>query len=109
MSPPGDDERRPVRSGETSSRLASQSQCDTNLGRSASRHGDDINVYAVAYFVVGTRGRCRLVLIVARCCFCGRAHAHNAPTDFLAGRRKASCHLGRYVVHVGAVEGAVAA
>lgn len=108
MSPPGNDERRPVRSGGSSSRLASQSQCDTNLGRSASRT-DDVNVYAVAYFIVGTRGRCRLVLIVARCCFCGRAHAHNAPTDFLAGRRKASCHLGRYVVHVGAVEGAVAA
>ncbi len=70
---------------------------------------DTLNVFAHGYYVVGTRGRCRLVLVVARCPWCGRPHAHNARPDFLTGNRLAACHGGRYVVHVGTLEGELAA
>jgi hypothetical protein len=70
---------------------------------------DTLNVFAHGYYVVGTRGRCRLVLVVARCPWCGRPHAHNGKPDFITGKRTASCHEGRYVVHLGTVAGSVAA
>jgi hypothetical protein len=68
-----------------------------------------LNVWAHGYLVVGTRGRCRLVLVVADCPWCHRPHAHTGKTDFINGKRTAACHEGRYVVHVGTVEGEVAA
>lgn len=70
-----------------------------------------IHVWAHGYLVVGTRGRSRLVMIVARCPFrpCGRPHVHNGSPSFTVGKRTASCHSGTYVVHLGAVEGGVAA
>lgn len=68
-----------------------------------------VQVWAHGYLVVGTRGLCRLVLVVARCPFCCRPHAHNGKPDFAIGKRRASCHEGRYVVHLGTVEGSVAA
>ena len=79
------------------------------LRQPANRHADPVNVWAHGYLVVGTRGRCRLVLVVACCPFCHRPHAHNGRPDFLTGKRAAACHEGRYVVHVGTVEGDVAA
>lgn len=68
-----------------------------------------LNVWAHAYLVVGWRGRCRMVLVVACCPYCKRPHSHTGKPDFLTGRRTASCHQGRYLVHVGTVEGEVAA
>lgn len=72
------------------------------------RHADRIFVWAHTYLVVGTRGRCRLVMVVPDCPWCHRPHAHNGKPDFISGRRTASCHEGRYVVLVGTVEGEVA-
>jgi hypothetical protein len=77
--------------------------------QNAARRAAPINVWAHGYLVVGTRGRCRLVLVVPACVFCGRPHAHNGRPDFITGKRTASCHEGRYVVHVGTVAGEVAA
>ncbi len=70
-----------------------------------------IHVWAHGYLVVGTRGRCRLVMIVARCPFrgCGRPHVHNGKPTFTSGKRTASCHRGTYVVLLGTVEGEGAA
>ncbi len=64
-------------------------------------------VVATYYEVVGTRGRRRVVLLVP-CPWCGYQHLHSAKGTFIAGRRTASSHLGRYEVHVGAMEGAAA-
>lgn len=68
-----------------------------------------LNVFAHGYLVVGTRGRCRLVLVVASCPYCHRPHAHNGRPDFATGKRQASCHEGRYIVHVGTIAGEEAA
>ncbi len=106
---PGDDERRPWQGAGSSSRLAGQEQRTTGSVRNGAGGAAPINVWAHAYLVVGTRGRCRLVLVVPSCVFCGRPHAHNGRPDFTAGKRTASCHEGRYVVHLGTVAGEVAA
>jgi len=79
------------------------------LRQNSTRRAEPVNVWAHAYLVVGTRGRCRLVLVVPSCVFCGRPHAHNGRPDFLVGKRTASCRAGRYVVHLGTVAGEVAA
>ncbi len=76
----------------------------------ATRRTDPLHVFAHGYLVVGTRGRCRLVMIVPRCPFCqGRPHVHNGKPSFQQGTRTASCHGGSYVVHLGTIEGEVAA
>ncbi len=61
------------------------------------------------YYVVGTRGRCRLVLLVPACTYCARPHSHTAKADAATFRRTASCHLGRYELYVGFIEREVAA
>lgn len=59
-----------------------------------------VHVWATPHLILGTRGRLRLVLIVERCSFrCGRSHVHSGGVDFTAGRRKAGCGRGSYVVH----------
>lgn len=63
-------------------------------------------VIAHAYYVVGTRGRCRVVLLVTRCPWCSRPHAHNGKPDAAIFRRLASCHGGSYELLVSSVEGA---
>ncbi len=63
----------------------------------APRRADRLFVWAHAYLVVGTRGRCRMVLVVAH------------KPDFVSGKRQASCREGRYFVLVGTVAGEVAA
>lgn len=69
------------------------------------RGSDPQHVVATAYIVTGTRGRQRLVLLVA-CDRCGSCHTHTAKPWFRTGWRKPACHLGpRYLVHVAAVEG----
>lgn len=105
------DERRPGQGGESSNVTTARvcQQGTTAIGQDADRRAEPINVWAHAYIIVGTRGRCRLVLIVAHCPFCRRPHSHNGRPDFLMGQRTASCHAGRYVVHLGTVEGQVAA
>ncbi len=81
-----------------------------NVRQNATRRTDPLHVFAHGYLVVGTRGRCRLVMIVPRCPFCqGRPHVHNGKPSFQQGTRTASCHGGSYVVHLGTIEGEVAA
>jgi hypothetical protein len=84
-------------------------QRTTPVGQNATRRADLINVWAHGYLVVGTRGRCRLVMVVPSCVFCRRPHQHSGKPDFLSGKRTAACYEGRYVVHLGTVEGEVAA
>lgn len=60
-------------------------------------------VSADAYLVVGVRGRLRAVLLV-RCPYCSAVHQHGAAATFSSGRRQASCHGGRYVVHAAVLE-----
>jgi hypothetical protein len=60
---------------------------------------------ATVYRVVGTRGRARSVIVVGSCPWCSRPHVHSGKPDFESGKRTASCHAGRYLVHVGALEG----
>lgn len=103
MSPPND-ERRPGEGGGSSDRLGSRSK-DTPVGRP----GTAWHAVAHADLVVGTRGRTRLVLVVGSCPMCHHAHSHNAAPDFLVGKRKAACGLGRYTVHVSYREGRWAA
>ncbi len=62
-------------------------------------------VIAHAYYV-GVRGRCGVVLIVPWCSYCGRSHRHNGKPGATSFRRLASCHGGRYQLHVGVIEGA---
>ncbi len=51
-----------------------------------------------------------MVMVVARCPFCGgRPHVHNGKPTFTVGKRTASCHGGRYVVHLDTIAGQVAA
>lgn len=66
-----------------------------------------LQVWAQVFYVVGTRGRLRCVLLV-RCGFCRAMHQHTAKADFINGQRKASCGQGRYLVHA-APPGEVAA
>ena len=73
------------------------------------RRAEPVNVWAHGYFTVGTRGRLALTMIVTGCVFCGRAHRHNGRPDFISGKRTASCGHGRYVVHLGTLEGCEAA
>ncbi len=81
-----------------------------SIRQNATRRTDPLHVFAHGYLVVGTRGRCRLVMIVPRCPFCqGRPHVHNGKPSFQQGTRTASCRGGTYVVHLGTVEGAVTA
>ncbi len=79
------------------------------VGQNATRRTDLVNVWAHIYLAVGTRGRCRSVIIVPSCFYCGRPHVHSGKPDFTVGKRQASCHEGRYIVHAGTVEGEVAA
>jgi hypothetical protein len=113
---PGDDDRRlPAgerRIGErTGERLAGQLHSTPTDRQDASRRAEPLNVWAHGVLAVGTRGRCRLVLIVPRCPYCPghRPHVHNAPPTFTSGKRTASCRGGKYVVHVGTLEGGLAA
>ncbi len=64
---------------------------------------------ATVYRVRGVRGRLRSVLVVATCPWCRCSHVHTGKPDFLVGKRTASCHGGRYLVHTGVLEGEVAA
>lgn len=58
------------------------------------------HAWATPYLVMGTRSRLRLVLVVQRSAFgCGRSHVHSGKPDFTAGKRKAGCGGGTYVVH----------
>lgn len=109
MSPPTA-QRRPL-AGAAKVLLTDEAETETTPAdrRNAARRAEPVNVWAHAYLVVGTRGRCRLVMVVPSCVFCGRPHAHNARPDFLVGKRTAACHEGRYVVHVGTVAGERAA
>jgi hypothetical protein len=84
------------------------SQGTPTTRQDGARRAEPVNVWAHAYLVVGTRGRCRLVLVVPSCVFCGRPHAHNGKPDFTTGKRTASCREGRYVLHLGTVEGVAA-
>lgn len=107
---PGDDESRPVvGSGNSSSSLSGLTQSTERTGNLPTRRTEPVNVWAYGYLVVGTRGRLALTMIVLRCVFCGRPHRHNGRPDFASGRRTASCGRGRYVVHLGTLEGQVAA
>jgi hypothetical protein len=74
-------------------------------GTAQDRQDEVWHAVAVVYRVVGTRGRPRSVIVVCRCPWCGRPHVHSGKPDFTAGKRTASCHGGRYLVHTGALEG----
>lgn len=71
--------------------------------------GAEWHAMATVYRVVGVRGRLRSVIVVNRCPWCSRAHTHTGKPDFTAGKRTASCHGGRYLVHAGVVDGELAA
>ena len=105
---PRTDERRPVRDGESTSGLARPSQFGTVVCDDAVRRAQVTYVWAHAYLVVGTRGRCRMVLVIPACPYCRRPHVHSGGPDFVSGKRTASCHEGAYFVLVGTVEGQVA-
>ncbi len=81
----------------------------TGHGQDASRRAEPINVWAAAYYTVGTRGRVALTMVVLSCVFCSRAHRHNGKPDFISGKRTASCGRGSYRVHLGTIEGEGAA
>ncbi len=104
------DERRPGQGGGSSSGLARHPHTTDDVRQNATRRTDPLHVFAHGYLVVGTRGRCRLVMIVPRCPYCqGRPHVHNGKPSFQQGTRTASCHGGSYVVHLDTVEGEVTA
>lgn len=63
------------------------------------------HAFATVYRVVGTRGRRRSVIVVAACPFCEAPHVHTGKPDFDEGKRTASCHGGRYLVHTRLLEG----
>ena len=106
---PRTDERRPVRDGESTSGLARPSQFRTVVCDDAVRRAQLTYVWAHAYLVVGTRGRCRMVLVITACPYCRRPHVHSGGPDFVSGKRTASCHKGGgYFVLVGTVEGVAA-
>ncbi len=108
--PPDDDRRFPEGERRIGERLARQLKNTTEVRQNATRRTDPLHVFAHGYLVVGTRGRCRLVMIVPRCPYCqGRPHVHNGKPTFMQGKRTASCRGGTYVVHLGTVEGEVAA
>lgn len=96
---PTDADRRPREgSGESASSLARQLK--GTAGRDNLWHAT-----ATVFRVVGTRGRIRSVIIVTRCPWCRRPHVHTGKPDFVAGKRTASCHAGRYLVHTSVLEG----
>ena len=100
MSPPGNDERRPVGgTGASSKRLGGRDQY-----RRDGRQNRTFHVWAERVVVAG-RDRFRLELLVW--CTCGNRHVHRAPLDFVAGVRRGPCGA-RYVVHAGAVAAVVA-
>jgi hypothetical protein len=74
-----------------------------------SGRADTWHAMATVFRVVGTRGRIRSVIVVGRCPWCSRPHVHTGKPDFVNGRRTASCHAGRYLVHTSVLEGEVAA
>jgi hypothetical protein len=100
----GDDERRPDGGGGSSSSLARHPQSTPG-----DRQNEVWHTIATVFRVVGTRGRIRSVIVVARCPWCSRPHVHTGKPDFTTGKRTASCHAGRYLVHTGVLEGEVAA
>ncbi len=118
-SPPGDSRGGPLTTDRPTAEDANHSdegkskftaQRTTTVGQNFTRHTGPVHVFAHGYLVVGTRERCRLVMIVPRCPFCqGRPHVHNGKPSFTVGRRTASCHGGTYLVHLGTVEGELAA
>jgi hypothetical protein len=69
----------------------------------------DVNVWEHAYLVFGTRGRCPLVMVVPACVLYGQPHQHGAKRHVSAMKRTASCHGGRYAVHLGTIQEQVAA
>lgn len=102
---PGDDCRRPQQgSGGQTSGLARQLKDTTGTASQPLWHA-----VATVYRVVGTRGRRRSVILVANCPWCREPHLHTGKPDFVSGKRTASCHQGRYLVHTGVLEGEVAA
>ncbi len=108
---PGNGEGRPRQGAPTPSNVQNldKEQATPTLGQSPLRRTELVNVWAHGFFTVGTRGRLALTMIVTACVFCGRAHRHNGRPDFISGKRTASCGHGRYVVHLGTLEGQVAA
>jgi hypothetical protein len=103
--PPTTAERRPHEgSGSSASGLARQLQSTPQ-----DRQNEVWHAMATVFRVVGTRGRIRSVIVVRRCPWCSRSHVHTGKPDFVSGKRTASCHAGRYLVHTGVLEGEVAA
>lgn len=91
---PRNDERRPGQGGASS-------------GRPSQRRATypAWHAFATVYRVVGTRGRQRSVIVVDRCPYCRLPHVHTGKPDFDQGKRTASCHAGRYLVHTHVLEG----
>lgn len=67
MSPPTA-QRRPL-AGAAKVLLTDEAETETTPAdrRNAARRAEPVNVWAHAYLVVGTRGRCRLVMVVPSC------------------------------------------
>ncbi len=106
---PGDSRGGPVATDRPTAENLDNCHVTPSIHQNATRRTDPVNVWAAGYYTVGTRGRLALTMIVLRCVFCGRSHRHNGRPDFASGKRTASCGRGRYVVHLGTVEGEVAA
>lgn len=105
---PGDSNAGPVAGDRRTAERARQLDPTADLRQIAPGRTAPIHVWAHGYLVVGTRGRCRLLLVVAACVFCGRSHQHGAAPTFTSGKRLAACHEGRYVVHLGTIAGQAA-
>lgn len=107
MSPPGHSRGGPL----TTDRPSAENPGEKFTSESTPAIGQSPVWHAVAtvYRVRGVRGRLRSVLVVATCPWCRCSHVHTGKPDFLVGKRTASCHGGRYVVHTGVLEGEVAA
>ena len=94
------DERRPGGGGESSSSLARP------LQSTPQRRQDDVwHATADVYRVLGVRGRSMSVIVVERCPFCRCRHVHSGKIHFGIGKRTASCHRGKYLVHLGTEAG----
>lgn len=57
-------------------------------------------MWGTLFIIRGSRGRDR-ALIVVRCPYCSADHSHSGKADFVQGKRRASCYLGRYTVLAG--------
>ncbi len=104
---PGNDERCPW-PGTESSRNVQADEANPEPTRQV-RQDAVWHAVATVYRVRGVRGRLRSVLVVASCPWCRCSHVHTGKADFTVGKRTASCHGGRYLVHTGFLEGERAA